>query len=175
MSKERVDFFMNTEFNQGPEGLTLISIGMVDASGNEFYAVSNAFHPEECNRYVQRKVLPRLGSSPPISPDEIKLGIAQFIGKTRPAFWGYCPSFDWVLISTLWQGLGNLPSKWPKYSLCLRQLALDHNVPSSAMPPKPGKPHYALEDAHWCRECHGVLMNRLGRDQILPRRSDTDF
>lgn len=170
---ERVDIFMDTEFDNGPHGLTLISVGMVNGKGDSYYAVSNAFNDASCSRYVQRKVITRLADQPRIDPLAIREGITQFVGKSRPAFWGYCPAFDWVLMSVLWKGLDNMPHKWPKYCLCVRQLAMDHNIPSSAFPPKPDIPHHALDDAFWARECHGSLMDRLGKTAALVRRSDT--
>lgn len=172
---DRVDYFIDTEFNDGAPGISLISIGIIDEKGREYYAISEAYDPDACNRYVAKHVLPRLGDDAPQSLLSIQRGITEFIGKDRPAFWGYCPAFDWVLFSWLWKGgLANMPKKWPKYCLCVRQLALNHNIPASAFPPKPERNHHALEDARWARDCHGAVMNRLGKDQIVPRRSDTD-
>ena len=173
MTDQRLDIFMDTEFSNGPNGLTLISLAMVTNEGNSFYAVSSEFTAEQCIPYVQKKVLPQLKGETPISRDAIREGIIDLIGNKRPSFWGYCPAFDWVLMSGLWRGIDNMPEKWPKYCLCVRQLALDHNVPSSSLPPKPHTKHHALEDALWAKECHEVLLNRLGKSGVVVRRSDT--
>lgn len=51
-----MNYFLDTEFNeQGGERPTieLISIGLVDELGNEYYAESNAFNEDNCSSWVQ--------------------------------------------------------------------------------------------------------------------------
>lgn len=55
--------FLDTEFTDfmDPE---LISIGIVDENGREFYAERNDFPREECSAFVNEIVLPLLGQHP---------------------------------------------------------------------------------------------------------------
>jgi hypothetical protein len=56
--------FLDTEFTDftNPE---LISIGIVDENGREFYAERNDFPRELCSDFVRETVLPLLGQYPP--------------------------------------------------------------------------------------------------------------
>jgi hypothetical protein len=55
--------FLDTEFTDfvNPE---LISIGIVDENGREFYAESTSFRREACSEFVKETVIPLLGQYP---------------------------------------------------------------------------------------------------------------
>ena len=62
-------FFFDTEFSEGFDKLMfrpkrhfidLISIGIVDEDGREYYAVSNDFRESQCNDWVKENVLTKL-------------------------------------------------------------------------------------------------------------------
>ena len=54
--------FLDTEFTDFPESeCDLISIGLVDENGREFYAESTQFRREACSDFVVDVVLPLLG------------------------------------------------------------------------------------------------------------------
>jgi hypothetical protein len=58
-----VRLFLDTEFTDFID-CELISIGIVDENGREFYAERNDFPREECSAFVNETVLPLLGQSP---------------------------------------------------------------------------------------------------------------
>jgi hypothetical protein len=54
--------FLDTEFTDFPEReCDLISIGLVDEAGREFYAESTEYRQEACSDFVRQTVLPLLG------------------------------------------------------------------------------------------------------------------
>lgn len=57
--------FLDTEFTNFPESeCDLISIGLVDENGREFYAESTQYRQEACSDFVKQIVLPLLGKTP---------------------------------------------------------------------------------------------------------------
>ena len=57
--------FLDTEFTDFPESeCDLISIGLVDENGREFYAESTQYRPEACSDFFKQIVLPLLGKHP---------------------------------------------------------------------------------------------------------------
>jgi hypothetical protein len=57
--------FLDTEFTDFTESeCDLISIGLVDEAGREFYAESTQFRQEACSGFVKEIVLPLLGKHP---------------------------------------------------------------------------------------------------------------
>ena len=55
-------FFYDTEFIEDGLTIDLVSIGVVDEKGREFYAVSTDFDPGKAGPWVRENVLPKLPS-----------------------------------------------------------------------------------------------------------------
>ena len=53
-------YFLDTEFDEKPCSIELISIGIVDEKGNIFYSISNEFDYIECNDWVRENVLKQM-------------------------------------------------------------------------------------------------------------------
>ena len=53
-------FFYDCEFIEDGRTIDLVSIGVVDEEGREFYAVSTEFDPERAGQWVRQNVLPKL-------------------------------------------------------------------------------------------------------------------
>ena len=61
-STYRVRFFYDCEFIEDGATIDLVSIGVVDETGREFYAVSTEFDPARAIDWVRRNVLDKLPS-----------------------------------------------------------------------------------------------------------------
>lgn len=57
-----VRFFYDTEFIEDGVTIELVSIGVVDETGREFYAVSTEFDPAKAGPWVRENVLAKLPS-----------------------------------------------------------------------------------------------------------------
>src|SRR5215470_346269 len=55
-----VRFFYDCEFIEDGVTIDLISIGVVDEQGREYYAVSTEFDPQRAGDWVRSHVLPKL-------------------------------------------------------------------------------------------------------------------
>jgi hypothetical protein len=159
-------FFIDTEFiERGREyPLTLISIGIVAQSGAEFYAVSSEYDYKDASDWVQRNVLPYVGSSnvntvPGIAEmvldwisDETRLHPSMGV---KPEFWGYYADYDWVVFCQMFGTMMDLPKGWPMYCRDLKQLCDDLGNPEL---PKQGlTEHNALADARWNQQVYNFL------------------
>ena len=99
--------FLDTEFTDFPESeCDLISIGLVDEAGREFYAESTQYRQEACSDFVKEVVIPLLGQHKDTVVDNY-YGIAKELNKWLK-FYGddvvticFDYSGDWQLLTKL--------------------------------------------------------------------------
>ncbi len=150
-------YYLDTEFNERPGHLAMISIGLACEDGREFYAVSSEFKEDDCNEWVCANVLPRLKGDRRQATAEIRAGLLAFIGDDRPEVWGYFADYDWVLFCWIFGAMVDLPRGFPMFCLDIRQAMHERGVTKAMMPPKPPGAHNALDDARWHRQIHEAL------------------
>jgi hypothetical protein len=157
-------FFIDTEFFEDGKTIDLISIGVVAEDGREFYACSldaqlHRIHAADKDGWMRDNVLAQL---PPydgafwMSRPEIRRRLELFVHMDPdPKFWGYYSDYDWVAFCQLWGKMIELPSKWSKYCLDLKQYAVMLGNPK--LPAKPAGAHNALTDARWNSDVYAFL------------------
>jgi hypothetical protein len=145
-------FFYDTEFIEDGTTIDLVSIGVVDETGREFYAVSTQFDPDKAIPWVRRNVLDQL--PPPSdkawrSRERIREELLAFL--TGPGeeieLWAWFGAYDHVALCQLWGAMPALPRPIPRFTRELRQRWDDVGQP--ALPPKPTGTHDALVDARY--------------------------
>jgi hypothetical protein len=147
-------YWIDTEFDERPGKLELISIGIVSEDGRDFYAESAEVNWEDTDPWVLENVRPHLLGNP-VPRDQIREGILKFIGDDNPEFWAYYADYDWVNFCWLFGRMIDLPNGWPKLCLDLKQWAIDLGSPK--LPEQTGSAHNALADARWDRDIHRFL------------------
>lgn len=153
--------FFDTEFLSGPPALHLISIGMVDEDGREFYGVRKEAPWDKilANKWLNQNVVPHL---PPqtskewMSDNDLRHEIEIFCGR-YPEFWAYVAAYDWVALTALYGQFYDLPESWPFHVNDIKwmmKLAKVKSLPHRT----DGKEHDALADAwevkmgyDWCK------------------------
>ncbi|HJQ48595.1 MAG TPA: polyadenylate-specific 3'-exoribonuclease AS [Amycolatopsis sp.] len=160
-------FFYDTEFIEDGVTIDLVSIGVVDERGREFYAVSTDFDPAKAGHWVRENVLPKLPS--PADPawrsrKQIREDLLEFLGKPPGGIelWAWYAAYDHVALAQLWGPMPELPRQLPRFTRDLRQRWEDAGKPK--LPAPPTDAHDALADARHNLERWRVL----GR---LPLRS----
>jgi len=145
-----VRFFYDCEFIEDGSTIELVSIGVVDEAGREFYAVSSEFDPSRAIDWVRRNVLPKL--PPPADPawrslERIRQDLLAFLtGPDEPIeLWAWMAAYDHVALAQLWGDMRALPRVIPRFTHELRQLWEDAGSPP--LPPPPADQHDALADA----------------------------
>lgn len=153
-------FFYDTEFIEDGVTIELVSIGVVDMFGREFYAVSTDFDARRAGPWVREHVLPKLppaGDATWRSRERIRDDLLAFFG--RPAdgieLWAWLAAYDHVALAQLWGAMPALPKRLPRFTKDLRQRWEDVGKPR--LPPAPADAHDALADArHNLRRWHVI-------------------
>lgn len=134
----------------------LVSIGIVDETGREYYAISNEFNPGMADDWVKKNVLSKLperyvcfqSSSPREkegarlwkSNQQIKMDIVEFMGggidsdqadvlyvPSATEMHAYFADYDWVVFCSLFGRMIDLPIGMPMYCRDLKQM-LDEKI-----------------------------------------------
>jgi hypothetical protein len=145
-----VRFFFDTEFIEDGRTIDLVSIGVVDERGREFYAVSTEFDPGRAGPWVRDNVLDKL----PSPADQawcdratIRDRLLEFLRRDRERveLWAWFAAYDHVALAQLWGDMPALPRELPRFTRELRQRWEDVGKPP--LPPPPSDAHDALADA----------------------------
>jgi len=98
-----VRFFYDCEFIETVATIDLVSIGVVDEEGREFYAVSTEFDPDRAGQWVRQNVLPKL--PPPASPVWMSRGrlrqeLLNFVSPNGESaeLWAWFAAYDHVAL-----------------------------------------------------------------------------
>jgi hypothetical protein len=151
-----VRFFYDCEFIEDGVTIDLVSIGVVDEEGREFYAVSTEFDPGRAGPWVRQNVLPKLPS--PADPAwrsraAIRADLLEFFGVGPDGddtgagveLWAWIGAYDHVALAQLWGAMPAMPRALPRFTRDLRQRWEDVGRPR--LPPRPPDAHDALADA----------------------------
>lgn len=143
-------FFYDCEFIEDGLTIELVSIGMVDESGREFYAVSTEFDAGRAGPWVRQHVLPQLpppAESAWCSRSQIRESLYSFLTARGGdiELWAWYAAYDHVALAQLWGAMPALPSRIPKFTRDLRQRWEDVGKPK--LPSAPSNAHDALADA----------------------------
>lgn len=128
----------------------LVSIGVVDSDGREFYAVSTEFDPAQAVPWVREHVLDKLPS--PADPAwrsraAIREELFDFLTDSGEGIelWAWYAAYDHVVLAQLWGAMPALPRAIPRFTRDLRQRWDDLGRPP--LPAAPADQHDALADA----------------------------
>jgi hypothetical protein len=143
-------YFYDTEFIEDGVTIDLVSIGVVDEEGREFYGISTEFDSAKAIPWVRRNVLGKLpGPADPAwrSRERIREELLAFL--TEPGeeieLWAWYAAYDHVALCQLWGAMPALPRPIPRFTKDLRQLWDDLGRP--ALPGAGIDQHDALADA----------------------------
>jgi 3' exoribonuclease, RNase T-like len=148
-------YFYDCEFIEDGRIIDLVSIGVVDENGREFYAISTEFDDRAALPWVRRNVLDRLPS--PSDPAwraraQIRDELHEFLvapvherPDTRLELWAWYAAYDHVVLAQLWGRMPDLPREIPRFTKDLRQLWDDRGRPT--LPDSAERRHDALVDA----------------------------
>ena len=141
----------DTEFIEDGSTIDLISIGMVDDIGGEYYAISTEFDASKASDWVRDNVLTKL---PPITDsawkprEQIMREVYSYLIRTHDdvQLWADYGAYDHVVLAQLFGTMMDLPDGVPMFTHELQQLWED-----AGRPAKPGQTdeHDALADARY--------------------------
>jgi hypothetical protein len=146
-------YFYDCEFVEDGRLIDLVSIGVVDEHGREFYAVSTEFDDSNALPWVRRNVLDKLPSPADRawrSRERIREELFAFLtaplagGGVEIELWAWFAAYDHVALAQLWGAMPALPRVIPRFTKDLRQRWDDLGRPP--LPTATGR-HDALVDA----------------------------
>ena len=168
-------YFIDTEFIENGRTIDLISIGIVDEKGREYYACNDDCDLSKANQWVRENVISQLPSkhigvnpsdpftSPSVKQDiltwktanQIKREIVEFVNAVnppsssidKPSFWAYYADYDWVVFCQLFGTMMDLPKGFPMYCRDIKQEC--DRLGNPKLPEQKEGQHNALEDARW--------------------------
>jgi hypothetical protein len=145
-----VRYFYDCEFIEDGTTIDMVSIGVVDENGREFYAASTEFNPDKAGQWVREHVLDKLPSpADPAWCDRAVMRdrLMKFLnrGRDRIELWAWFAAYDHVAFAQLWGDMPALPRELPRFTRELRQRWEDVGKP--VLPPPPSDAHDALADA----------------------------
>ena len=148
-------YFYDCEFIEDGRTIDLVSIGVVDEHGREFYAVSTEFDDRAAVPWVRRNVLDRLPSPSDQawrSRERIREDLLAFLVEplrespgNEMELWAWFAAYDHVALAQLWGQMPALPRAIPRFTKDLRQRWDDLGRPP--LPNSVGDRHDALVDA----------------------------
>lgn len=143
-------YFYDTEFIEDGDTIDLVSIGVVDENGREYYAVSTEFDPDRAGEWVRRNVLDKLpspGDPAWRSRAQIRADLVEFF--TAPGddveLWAWVAAYDHVVLCQLFGDMRALPQRIPRWTHELKQRWEDLGRPD--LPAAADDAHDALVDA----------------------------
>jgi hypothetical protein len=156
-------YFYDCEFIEDGRTIDLVSIGVVDETGREFYAVSTDFDPAKAIDWVRRNVLDKL---PPPADSAwrpsatIRADLLAFLTEPDESIelWAWMAAYDHVVLGQLWGDMRALPRVIPRFTHELRQRWEDAGSPP--LPPAPPDQHDALADARFNLQRWRALASR---------------
>ncbi|MEU7869765.1 polyadenylate-specific 3'-exoribonuclease AS [Dactylosporangium sp. NPDC049140] len=147
-------YFYDCEFIEDGRLIDLVSIGVVDEHGREYYAVSTEFDDSRAVSWVRRNVLDKLPSPSDKawrSREGIRADLLDFLTEPLRSgaadeieLWAWYAAYDHVALAQLWGSMPALPREIPRFTKDLRQLWDDAGRPP--LPVAEGR-HDALVDA----------------------------
>jgi hypothetical protein len=156
--------YYDTEFNEQPGSIDLISIGMVDDDGNELYEISREFSLARAmeDEWLRDNVISKLPAWT-LKPRNLRATIAKRVLEfCRPTeepieLIGYYSAYDHVSLCWLFGRMIDLPEGMPMFTTDIKQIA--NSLGNPELPEQKEGHHDALADAKWNREAYNFLMN----------------
>ena len=135
-------YFYDCEFIEDGRLIDLVSIGVVDEHGREYYAVSTEFDDSRAVPWVRRNVLDKLPSPADKawrSRERIREELLEFLVEPLRAgeadeleLWAWYAAYDHVALAQLWGAMPALPREIPRFTKDLRQLWDEPGRPPAA-------------------------------------------
>lgn len=158
--------FFDTEFTGLHQNTTLISIGIVDENGREFYAELNDYDKDQLDPWISENVIDNLTGQNTIDSESLKSQLVTWL-KTydEVEVWSDCLAYDWVLFDAIFGGAFNKPKNvyYIPFDICtlFKLKGVDPDISREEFVGNAGSEnkHNALHDARVIKDCYERLMN----------------
>jgi len=174
--------FFDMEFTGLHQKTTLISIGLISDSGEQFYGELNDFDKTQIDDWLQENVIDNLemqnsragitrkwesGKTVYFGNSEgLEKALISWFSKFKEVeIWSDCLAYDWVLFSEIFGHAFNIPKNiyYIPFDICtlfkIKGIDPDVNREEFAKMTENSQKHNALWDAKVIKECYLKLIN----------------
>jgi len=147
-------YFLDTEFDPTPgKAPILISLGIVDEKGNEFYAENLDYDVLSASTWVRDNVVPHL-TGPAFEELDLLKKFISFVGQDlRPVFYCWVGAYDWFIIWDLMSKYQLYPQPPVVWGRDFREIKQLHEMFAPQLDVRDcstgAAMHNALNDARW--------------------------
>lgn len=154
--------FFDTEFTGLHQNTTLISIGIVDEDGREFYAEMTDYDKEQLDPWISENVIANLTGANQVTTPELKMQLTEWLSTYDTVeVWSDCLAYDWVLFDAIFGGAFNKPQNvyYIPFDLCtlMKLKDIDPDVNREEFAAMSGSKHNSLHDAKVIKACYEKL------------------
>ena len=157
--------FWDCEFTGLHQHTTLISIGMVDENGREFYAVLNDYDKAQVDDWLRDNVIAHLNEERGHYDDKtmVSLNLNTWLSNYESVeMWSDTLAYDWVLFCQLFGHAFNIPKNVYYIPFDIATLmkikGVDPDVNREQFAGMEGTKHNALHDARVIKACYEKLI-----------------
>lgn len=153
--------FFDTEFTGLHQNTSLVSIGIVDEKGREFYAELMDYDPGQVDDWIQQNVINNLSGKNRVGMRKLRTQLTSWLGAyDKVEVWSDCLAYDWVLFNQIFGGAFKIPKHvyYIPFDLCtlfkLKGVDPDVNREQYANIPDNSLKHNSLHDARVIKACY---------------------
>lgn len=172
--------YFDTEFTGLHQNTTLISIGMIDENGDEFYAVATDYDNGQVDEWILKNVIHHLDEERSIKArrDTIAEELRWWLNERRPTeVWGDTLAYDWVLFCQLFGHAFKIPKNVYYIPFDIATLmkikGVDPDINREQFAGIEGSKHNALHDARVIKACYDKLMAVPDLNLEIPKEQDS--
>jgi len=157
--------YFDTEFTGLHKDTTLISIGIIDENGREYYAELKDYDENQCDDWIKENVIKNLDGNHVVSKEELREELTEWFSEYKKVeIWSDCLAYDWVLFNDIFGHAFTIPMNiyYIPFDICtlMKIKGVDPDIDRedfAEMNEKSSK-HNALWDAKVIKECYDKLM-----------------
>lgn len=158
--------FFDTEFTGLHKNTTLLSIGIVDENGREFYRELDDYDHSQVDQWLRDNVIANFTNEGSVNMGMLKEDLEEWLSKYDSVeVWSDCLAYDWMLFNDIFGHAFSIPKNvyYIPFDICtmmkLKGIDPDINREEFAFgnKPKEAQKHNALWDAKVIRACYENL------------------
>ena len=160
-----MNIYFDTEFTGLQQDTDLISIGLIDEKGREFYAELTDYRKELIDDWLQENVIKNLlgGIEYQSNKELLKYQIYNFLEPyDKVEMWSDCLAYDWVLFNDIFGSAFNIPANvyYIPFDICtlFKIKGINPDISREEFSGISQKKHNALCDARIIKVCYEKLM-----------------
>lgn len=157
--------FFDTEFTGLHQNTTLLSIGIVDENGREFYGEMVDYDESQLNDWLRDNVIANFTREAIYTKEQLAKDLKKWLQAydygEKIEVWSDCLAYDWVLFCQIFGGAFEVPKNiyYIPFDICtfMKVKGVDPDINRETFAGMDGAKHNALHDAKVIKACYEKL------------------